>query len=169
MTDGAIKPLPETVMVSGALSATAEFGVTAVTDGSGFPTVKVTVVDVPPPGAGFCTEMLAVPTALRSDAETCAVSEVLDTKLVVRAASFQWITDAAMKPEPDTVTVSLGLPTVTEFGVTVVIEGTGFCGGEIFWDPPAPPQPSAMLRSSKSKSTGIGRHEGRHESRRIDI
>ena len=41
--------------------------------------VKLSVLDVPPPGAGFCTARVAVPAELRSDAEICAVSEVPDT------------------------------------------------------------------------------------------
>jgi len=40
--------------------------------------VKTSVLDVPPPGAGFCTVMTAVPRALRSDVGIWAVSEVLD-------------------------------------------------------------------------------------------
>jgi hypothetical protein len=35
-------------------------------------------LDVPPPGAGFSTVTLAVPIEMRSDAGTCAVSEVDD-------------------------------------------------------------------------------------------
>ena len=40
--------------------------------------LKVRLPDKPPPGVGFCTVTLAVPTALRSDAGICALSDVLD-------------------------------------------------------------------------------------------
>jgi hypothetical protein len=40
--------------------------------------VKVRLADAPPPGAGFCTATLAVPTELRSEVGIAAVNEVAD-------------------------------------------------------------------------------------------
>ncbi len=41
--------------------------------------VKLSELDVPPPGVGVCTATVAAPIELRSEAGTCAVSEVFDT------------------------------------------------------------------------------------------
>jgi hypothetical protein len=88
--------------------------------------------------------------------------------VVVKAAPFQSITDAATNSDPDTVIVSAPLPAVAEFGVTLLIEGTGFCWEEMPWDPPDPPQASAKQMNS-SKRTERRRYEWRQKSKENDI
>ncbi len=112
--------------------------------------MKLIECDVPPPGGGFCTATFALPVELRSDAGICAVSEVLDTYVEDSVAPFHSIIEAGMKLPPVTVTVSVELPAVAEFGVTPVSVGIGF-GDEVpLFDPPLPPQPSP--RQSKKDS-----------------
>jgi hypothetical protein len=41
--------------------------------------LKVRLLETPPPGAGFCMVIAAVPDAVRSEAGICAITEVLDT------------------------------------------------------------------------------------------
>lgn len=74
--------VPITVSVNAEPPAIALDGESDVIAGVGFNGVliaKLSALDVPPPGAGFCTATLAVPAELRSDAGICAFSEVLDT------------------------------------------------------------------------------------------
>jgi hypothetical protein len=62
----------------------AEVGEREVIAGMGFPTVKFTEFDVPPPGAGFVTVTGNVPAAATSVLARANVSWVLLTKAGVR-------------------------------------------------------------------------------------
>ncbi len=84
------------------------------------------MLDVPPPGPGFCTATFAVAAEARSNAETCAVREVVETKVVEIALLFHSTMEEAIKPIPETEMVSEGLSTEAEFGVIAVIDGMGF-------------------------------------------
>jgi hypothetical protein len=143
--EAAMNCVPVTVNVNAGPPAFALDGEIDVKDGTGFGgmlTVKVREAEAPPPGAGFCTVTFAVPAALRSAAGTSAVNDVLETKVVDSAESFQWITEDARKPVPDAVTVSAELPALVEAGVIAESVGEGFCVC-IGWPPP-PPQPIAI-------------------------
>jgi hypothetical protein len=61
-----------------------EVGEREVIAGTGFPTVKFTALDVPPPGVGFVTETGNVPAVATSVLARASVSWVLLTKVGVR-------------------------------------------------------------------------------------
>ena len=82
------KFVPVTVNVNAALPATTEVGLTVVRVGEGLSTVNVCAPDVPPPGAGVETVTLTVPVVAMSAVVICAVSWVLDAKVVVRGLPF---------------------------------------------------------------------------------
>src|SRR5580692_9898204 len=128
MTEAATKSLPVTVSIKPVLPAAALDGESAVIDGTGLEAsmVKVSAPDVPPPGAGVTTVMPALPAVAMSVADTCAVSSVSLTKVVVSGVPFQLIADAATKSLPVTVRVKAGLPEATLDGDSALIEGTGF-------------------------------------------
>ena len=74
--------VPVNVSINAGPPAMALDGEREVAFGVGFggvPIAKLSVLDVPPPGAGLCTAIVAVPAELRSDVGICAVSEVPDT------------------------------------------------------------------------------------------
>lgn len=72
--------------------------------------VKVTALDVPPPGAGLVTVTPGVPTVVMSLARMAAVSLVTLTKVVVRAMPLKLTTELLMKPVPLTVKVKAAEP-----------------------------------------------------------
>jgi hypothetical protein len=127
-----MKFAPVTVSENAGPPAVALEGDIEVTVGAGFAAtliVKVSALDVPPPGAGVCTVTFAVPAVLKSDAGICAVSEVLDTKVVETWLPFHSIAEEEIKPLPDAVKVKAALPALAEFGLTPPRVGKGFCGG----------------------------------------
>ncbi len=73
--------------------------------GAGFAAVmvKLSVLEVPPPGDGLKTVTAATPALAMSPAGIEAVSWVALTNVVVRAPPFQRTTDPAMKLLPLTV------------------------------------------------------------------
>jgi hypothetical protein len=72
------------VIVCAPEPATTELGEREVITGAGFPTVKFTTFDVPPPGAGFVTVTGYVPAVATSVLARASVSWVLLTKEGVR-------------------------------------------------------------------------------------
>jgi hypothetical protein len=88
-------------------------------------TVKVTLFEMPPPGAGFCTVTAGVPAVAISEARMEAVSWVALTKVVVFANPPKLTTAAETKFVPFTVRVNAGPPAVALGGESVVIVGTG--------------------------------------------
>ena len=89
--------------------------------------VKLTAFEVPPPGVGVTTVTLAVPAEAISLAGIAAVSCVALTKVVVRALPFHRTVEPLMKFDPFTVRENAAPPVVAEFGLIVVMAGTGFC------------------------------------------
>jgi len=89
-------------------------------------TVKLTELEVPPPGVGFTTVTAAVPALAISAAVIAAVSCVALTKVVVRALPFHCATELLMKFVPVSVNVNAAPPTPVEVGAIEVSVGTGF-------------------------------------------
>ncbi len=138
--DAATKLLPVTTRVNGGLPEAALDGTSVEIAGTGFKAliVKVSVLDVPPPGLGLNTVTLAVPGAVTSDAGTVAVRCEASTKLVASATPFQFTVDAATKSLPLTVSVNAGLPEAALDGTSVETAGTGFVCRRICGELPAP-------------------------------
>lgn len=87
--------------------------------------VNVSDPDVPPPGGGVVTDTCAVPTAATSAAPIVARSCVPLTNVVGRAPPFQFTTDAAVKPDPFTVSVTPPEPATAVDGGSYVATGAG--------------------------------------------
>ena len=102
--------------------------------------MKVTGVEVPPPGAGFTTTTWTVPADARSAvvAENC--SSVLLMKLVVRLDWLHCTAELERNPVPLIVTVVVGSPAVALAGETEVTEGLG-----VVVDVVVPPPPLELL------------------------
>src|SRR5437868_6383173 len=97
------------------------------TVGVGLPLIASdTPFDVPPPGPGVTTVMVAAPMLAMSAWDAVMVSCAEETNAVVRGDAFQFTCDAAMKPLPLTVSVNDGPPAITEAGEIVEITGTEF-------------------------------------------
>jgi hypothetical protein len=120
-----VKFAPVTVNVKPAPPATAELGFRDATVGEGLPTVKVSPLEVPPPGVGVETVTVAVPLAAMSALVICACSWVLDTKVVGRALPFHCTAEREVKFVPLTASVKLALPAGAELGLIDAAVGTG--------------------------------------------
>jgi hypothetical protein len=108
--------VPFTVRVKAAPPALALVGDKELIVGVGFPIEKLRAPEVPPPGLGLVTVMLAVPALAISEPGTCAVSCVALAKVVVSAAPFQLTTEPFTKLLPVTVSVKAVPPTTALFG-----------------------------------------------------
>src|SRR5205823_5334410 len=97
------KLVPFTVRVNCGPPAVALLGESDVVVGTGLLTVKLTALDVPPPGGGFITVTGTTPALAMSAAVIAAVSVVLLTKVVVRAEPFHCTTEVFTKFVPFTV------------------------------------------------------------------
>jgi hypothetical protein len=87
--------------------------------------VKAVAFDVPPPGAGLNTVTCAVDWVATSAELMAAVSCVLLTNVVVRAAPFHCTTEPATKFVPFTCRLNPALPAAIVFGLRLVMLGIG--------------------------------------------
>ena len=87
--------------------------------------VKLTVPDVPPPGAGVNIVIATVPAVVTSEALIDAVNCVLLTKVVVNVVPFHLITELLRKLLPLAVNVKVAAPAVTLVGEIETRLGTG--------------------------------------------
>jgi len=96
------------------------------TVGVAFVTRKYSEFDVPPPGGGFVTVIVAVPATAISTAPIAAVTCDPLTNVVARGLPFQFTTAPATNPVPFTVKVNASPPGATAVGFGgVAINGTG--------------------------------------------
>lgn len=86
--------------------------------------LRVAGPEVPPPGAGVKTVILAEPTVAMSAALIAALSCVAPTNVVGRLALFHRTTDPGTKFVPLTMRVKLGPPAWVEAGLRPVMAGT---------------------------------------------
>lgn len=93
--------------------------------------VKITLPDVPPPGAGLKTDMLDVPAATISPDVITAVIVEDDTNVVVRDDPFHCTVELPTKFVPVTVKVKSDPPAIVEVGEIETIVGTGFAAAVI--------------------------------------
>jgi len=119
---------PLMVSVKAAEPAIAEAGLRPVMAGTGLVIAKLYTLDVPPPGGGFTTVMLAVPPAWISGNRIAAVNWVLLINVVVRSDPFHypfhWTVDVLRKLEPFMVSVNAAPPAVALVGLRLEIAGT---------------------------------------------
>src|SRR5438105_4729345 len=87
--------------------------------------MRLTALDVPPPGGGLNTVTRAVPAVTRSVAGITAVSCVAETYVVARSAPFHRTTEVLTKFVPVTVSVNCDPPTVADGGLRLVMVGIG--------------------------------------------
>src|SRR5258705_11080738 len=88
--DVGMKFVPVTVNVKPAPVAAAELGFKDATVGERFPMVKVSPLEVPPPGVGVETVTAAVPLAAMSAGVVCPCNWGLDTKGGGRRPPVPW-------------------------------------------------------------------------------
>jgi hypothetical protein len=118
---------PFTVSVKAGLPANVLVGDRLLSEGTGlvFVTVKLTGVEVPPPGAGLTTITGTLPAVAISAAVICAFTELELTKVVGRALPFHCATELVMKFVPLIVNSKAALPSTACAGERVVMAGTG--------------------------------------------
>src|SRR2546422_830990 len=88
--------------------------------------MRLTALDVPPPGGGLNTVTRAVPAVTRSVAGITAVSCVAETYVVARSAPSPRTPAPATKFVPVTVSVNAGAPATAKTGFSPVVVGAGF-------------------------------------------
>jgi hypothetical protein len=138
------KLLPFTVSVNAAPPTNALAGESEETIGAVLLIAKVTGADVPPPGAGLVTVMLADPALAISLAGTWAVSWLALAKVVVSAVPFHFTTEFATKLAPLTVNVKVAPPTVAPVGATDATVGAGLLMGNVAGADVPPPGAGLM-------------------------
>lgn len=127
-TEVEIKFVPLMTTENVAPPAVTVFGAKEVIVGTGLfaaEILKLMEFDVPPPGAGFVTETVGVPTAATSAAEIAAVSCVALPKVVVRAVPLKFTVAPLTKFAPVIVKVNAPEPAVAPVGESAEIDGTG--------------------------------------------
>lgn len=149
------KPLPVMVIVA-ALPVGTTCGEMDTIAGMGLLTVKVAAGDVPPPGAGFWTEIPAVLLPERLAAGRVAFSWVLLTNVVASAVLFHCATELDMNPEPESVITVSDVPAVTEVGVILETSGKGLpMGGGVVEPEEPPPQPEMRKANRQVRRTHL--------------
>ena len=101
-------------------------GETEFTDGAALLTAKLREGEVPPPGAGVLTAMVAVPAFATSVAAIAACNWVELTKVVFLWVAFQMTDELLTNPVPLTVRVKEGPAVTALLGEIEVILGVGF-------------------------------------------
>jgi hypothetical protein len=119
------KFVPATVRVNAAPPAVALEGESEVGVGDGLLMVKVSPLDVPPPGVGFTTVTDAVPAVAMSLAGTEAVNFVALPYVVVSPVPFHSTVEVETKFVPVTVRVNAAPPAVALEGESALSVGTG--------------------------------------------
>ena len=117
--------LPVAVRVKATEPSVLLFGEIEVSTAAELLMEKLSVLEVPPPGAGLDTLTFAVPADAMSAAVIVAVSCVTPTKLVVRDWPFHSTLDPFTKFVPFTVNVKAAPPAVALVGESEVAVGTG--------------------------------------------
>jgi len=126
--DALSKPVPFTVKVNACVPLIPFAGESVVMTGTGFDpvTLNVTEFETPPPGTGFVTTTLRVPTRSTSCAKIATVTCPEFTNVVTRGKPLKSTVAPFTKFAPFTVRVKSGPATATLGGARLVIAGTGF-------------------------------------------
>jgi len=152
-TDVETKFEPVSVSVKAGEPATNALGAIDASAGAGLSMVKVSGLDVPPPGAGVDTATEAVPPMAMSAAVIAACRLVAETNVVGRALLFHSTVEDEMKFEPVMVSVKAGAPAMALLGARVLTDGAGLGGLE---EPPEPPpHPASEARQATVARTAV--------------
>src|SRR5215475_10353246 len=122
-----MKFVPATAIMNCPLPARTVFGLSAVIASVGFGggvICRMAAPDVPPPGAGVNTVMLAAPGFGMFADVILAVNCVALLNVVGRLLPLIRTTDELTKPLPVTIRSKSGLPTRTVVGLIVVMRGS---------------------------------------------
>jgi len=140
---------PPTVSVKAEAPANTLFGVRVLRVGDGLvlAIVKLTALEVPPPGAGLTTVNGLFPAVATSAAVIWAFNILELTKVVARALPFHWTTEALMKLPPLSVNSNAALPSTTCEGDRLASVGTGFGPTTVSVTDPDMPPPGAGLKT----------------------
>src|SRR5574341_952621 len=117
--------LPVTLSVKAPVPAIAEFGLVCAITGTGLLIVKVSGLEVPPPGPGLKTVMLATPARAISAVVMAAVNCPPPPKVVVRSLPFQRTTELLTKFAPVRLSVKAAAPAMVEPGLIWKSAGVG--------------------------------------------
>ena len=117
-------PVPVIVIVAALPGATYRGEIDVMT-GAGLFTGNATAVELPPPGAGLCTEIWLAELPVRSAAGTVAFTSVALTKVLASVTPFHAITEVETNPDPVTSTKVSVDPASTLVGSILAIVGTG--------------------------------------------
>jgi len=123
------KLVPFTVSVKAPEPTMAVEGCRDVSVGVGLLMVRVSALDVPPPGVGLVTVIAAVPVDVISVARIAAVNCVALTNVVVRAVPLTLTVAPLTKLVPLTVSVKAPEPTIAVEGCSEVSVGVGLLAG----------------------------------------
>jgi hypothetical protein len=153
--DEETKFVPVIVNVKAGLPSSSTFGLSEVTVGTGLLIVKVSALDIPPPGLGLETVTIVVPAVAMSAAIMSACRLVLETNVVVRELPFHRTVDEEIKLAPVTASVKEAVPALAELGLRVpdASEGTRLFGGGGGGLPELPPHPQTQAEDTAQKIT----------------
>ena len=115
----------DAIVVDAAASVMTVVGEAAIANEAGPVTVKLTALELPPPGIGLVTVMDGLPDAAISAAVIDAVNLLELTRVVTLTLLFKFTVAPLMKFDPFTVNVNAGPPCGSVLGEIELIIGTG--------------------------------------------
>jgi hypothetical protein len=119
------KLVPLTVITNAPFPAMLFGGESVLIDGAALLTVKVTALELPPPGAGLKTVITGVPATATSVAVICALNWEELINVVLWSLPLKRTSELLRKPVPLTVSVNPLAPAIAVVGARLLIEGTG--------------------------------------------
>jgi hypothetical protein len=121
-------------------------------------TVKLSGLEVPPPGAGLVTVTDSVPVEAMLEAAMAAVNCVEAMNVVAGAAPPKLTVEAVTKLLPLIVSVKAAPPAAALFGEIPVIVGVGIGGGLLTGWPVPPPHPHTPITAATRTAIALGRN-----------
>jgi hypothetical protein len=156
MTELETKFVPITAKVKACAPAGAQLGSRELIVGMGFVPLlmgKLTILEVPPPGAGLVTITAAMPAEAIAAAGMAAVNCVELTNVVVGVVPPKLTIEAAIKFAPLMVSVKpAALPATVLVGDMVVIVGIGLPPLRVEAVPPPHPARNTMFTITETRS-----------------
>ena len=123
--EAGVNPVPFNVMIKPEVLAKAVVEESVVSAGTGFPTVKLSSAEVPPPGVGVKTDNFKAPAVAKSVTVKVIPSCVAEVKVVARSAPLTRTTEFGRNLLPVNVNGVAGLFSKAEILSSEVKTGTG--------------------------------------------